>query len=148
MSTRSIIAIEIPEEKVKTIYCHWDGYPSGNGKILKENYKTKEDVLKLIELGDLSILGHHVGVKTDFKTYKIPDNPKDTYQCLAYGRDRDETDTECKVMTKEEFMTKDTGWIEYVYLFKDDKWFYAKINFDTKDRLQLQELTTEVIEED
>ena len=30
------------------VYCHWDGYPSGVGEALKNNFKTYEDVLNLI----------------------------------------------------------------------------------------------------
>lgn len=35
----------------KSIYCHWDGYPEYNGLILFENYKDKNKVEKLINLG-------------------------------------------------------------------------------------------------
>ncbi len=27
---------------IKSIYCHWDGYPSNNGKILLEHYNSQE----------------------------------------------------------------------------------------------------------
>jgi hypothetical protein len=46
MSTRSFIALE-EGDKYKAIYCHWDGYPEHNGKILVANYNTQEKIKKL-----------------------------------------------------------------------------------------------------
>ena len=40
MSTRSYIGIELPDWKVKSIYVHSDGYISGVGKTLVDNYNT------------------------------------------------------------------------------------------------------------
>ena len=34
MGTRSRIGIEMPDHSVVSVYCHWDGYVEGNGKIL------------------------------------------------------------------------------------------------------------------
>jgi len=57
MGTRSAIGKFNPNGTMTLIYCHWDGYPSYNGRILNEHYKTLEDVDKLLALGDLSSLG-------------------------------------------------------------------------------------------
>lgn len=38
MGTRSAIVLKREDGKYQGIYCHWDGYPSNNGKILFENY--------------------------------------------------------------------------------------------------------------
>lgn len=38
MSTRSIVGVGTPEN-YKARYCHWDGYPSGVGKALWDNWK-------------------------------------------------------------------------------------------------------------
>jgi hypothetical protein len=56
MATRSRIAIENQDGTVTSIYCHWDGYISGVGKILKKWYTTPTKVEALIELGDISSL--------------------------------------------------------------------------------------------
>jgi hypothetical protein len=52
MATRSRIAIETLDHRgeaiVKSIYCHNDGYPSDNGKILADNYQAREKVEALI----------------------------------------------------------------------------------------------------
>ena len=48
MATRSKIAIEDQDGTVRSIYCHWDGYPSHHGPILLEHYTTQEKVESLI----------------------------------------------------------------------------------------------------
>ena len=71
MATRSLIGIKL-DNIVKTIYCHWDGYPEHNGQLLVNNYTSPSAVFELMELGDLSSLA------------ETPD------QCKAYHRDRNE----------------------------------------------------------
>ena len=71
MATRSRIAIENQDGTVTSIYCHWDGYPSGVGKTLFNSY-DQEELKELINLGDISSLS---------------DTTKDT---VAYHRDRNE----------------------------------------------------------
>ena len=56
MATRSRIAIENQDGTVTSIYCHFDGYLSGVGKLLKEYYTTQTKVEALIALGDISAL--------------------------------------------------------------------------------------------
>jgi hypothetical protein len=72
MATRSLIGIKLDNNIVKTIYCHWDGYPEHNGKLLVDNYNTPAAITELMELGDLSTLD------------VTPD------KCKAYHRDRKE----------------------------------------------------------
>jgi hypothetical protein len=43
-------------DQLTSIYCHFDGYISGVGKLLKEYYTTQAKVEALIELGDISSL--------------------------------------------------------------------------------------------
>lgn len=57
MSTRSTISIQRDDGTIDSIYCHHDGYPEGNGKILLKHYDTEEKVKDLISLGDISFLG-------------------------------------------------------------------------------------------
>jgi len=56
MATRSLIALD-NTGVFTSIYCHWDGYLSVNGKILLENYTDINEVEELLDLGDLSTLG-------------------------------------------------------------------------------------------
>jgi len=56
MATRSLIGVNLDNGITKTVYCHWDGYPSGVGQKLMENYTSPSVINELMELGDLSSL--------------------------------------------------------------------------------------------
>ena len=43
MATRSNIGIVNEDDSITAIYCHWDGYPEHNGKILLNHYNNKCD---------------------------------------------------------------------------------------------------------
>jgi hypothetical protein len=61
MSTRSRIGLELADESILSVYCHWDGYPSFNGVKLVENFNTREKVSSLIDGGDISALWTNLG---------------------------------------------------------------------------------------
>ncbi len=56
MGTRSRIGIEMPDHTVVSVYCHWDGYPEYNGKMLVKYYQDREDVEDLVDGGSMSSL--------------------------------------------------------------------------------------------
>jgi hypothetical protein len=56
MGTRSRIGIQLQDSSVVSVYCHYDGYPEHTGRILKEDYTTKEQVANLIDGGSMSSL--------------------------------------------------------------------------------------------
>lgn len=149
MGTRSLIAIQNTDGSVESIYCHWDGYPSGNGQILRDHYKTETKVRKLLALGSLSSLGKNLGRKHSFdyrdafrdkeraarasgETYDMYEDPeylKLNDMCLSYGRDRGETDVDADTFaTPEEFwaMASDS-WCEWAYLFADGEWYVSGV---------------------
>lgn len=114
MATRSHIGKKLSNGTIKYIYCHFDGYPEHNGKILKEHYTDEAKVDALLELGSLSILGEEIGEQQDF------DN-RDTHNskwCLAYGRDRGESDVEAKISKT----LSDMIWQAYHYVWDNGKW--------------------------
>jgi hypothetical protein len=86
MGTRSFIAQEMPNGTYRSIYCHFDGYPSGVGAVLKRHYQDAAKVDALIALGDLSAIAEEIGEAHAFDAghTEHPD------WCLAYGRDRGE----------------------------------------------------------
>lgn len=134
MGTRSLIGIKSPRGIIEFIYCHWDGYPSHNGKILIENYNQTKKVYNLIGLGDISSLGEEIGEKQDF------DSPSNKSWCVSYIRDRGESEDVCGYQTvhsEDEFLRQDFG-SEYKYLFKDNKWYFSN------GRHGFAELTPEV----
>jgi len=108
MSTRSAIAIqETKDGPVQHIYCHYDGFPRHNGKILNEHYRDLAKVKELLALGDLSLLDETI--------------EKSTFYC----RDRKERLNINEPLTLKEFADEDT--YDYRYLLKEHegewKWF-------------------------
>lgn len=55
MATRSTIALELQNGKIKQVYCHWDGYLNGVGKTLLEHYPM-EKMKILMKIGDIRAL--------------------------------------------------------------------------------------------
>lgn len=120
MATRSTIAYEDVNGIVTKIYCHWDGYLENNGKILQEHYQDIEKIDQLMRLGDLSILDREVGEKQDFNNRN-----RDAGWCLAYGRDRGETDCEPKVYNDFQEYLDQSQMEEYNYIFRNGTWFVS-----------------------
>ena len=61
MATRSRIGIQLKDNSVLSVYCHSDGYPSFNGRVLREHYTTVEKVRNLIDGGNISCLHTNAG---------------------------------------------------------------------------------------
>ena len=61
MGTRSRIGIELKDNSILSVYCHYDGYPAFNGRILRDNFDTVEKVRNLIDGGDMSCTWTNVG---------------------------------------------------------------------------------------
>lgn len=117
MGTRSAIGIKLADGSVKAVYCHWDGYPSYNGKILWDHYSDEEKVMQLIKLGDLSSLGPNIGTKHAF-------DARPEGECTFYARDRGETGVGAKKFKDEIAFRRefDMG-AEYWYLYNDGDWY-------------------------
>jgi hypothetical protein len=61
MSTRGRLGIELADESILSVYCHFDNYPEFNGVKLVENFNTREKVSSLIDGGDISALWTNLG---------------------------------------------------------------------------------------
>ena len=126
MATRSNIGIVNDNGSVTGIYCHWDGYPENNGKILLKHYTDSEKIKQLMYLGDLSSLNEKLD--TD-----LPHSFKKPVEgvCVAYGRDRGETGVESRVFKNISDFQKfaDRTGADYQYLFNNGKWQYR--NYDS-----------------
>ena len=121
MATRSRIAIEDQTGKVRSIYCHWDGYLSNNGRILLEHYQTQEKVESLIALGSISSLNANV---------EIPEGTVHNFETqangivVAYHRDRGEKLDIKNHDNVEDFISSDIE--EYGYVFTAaGEWLFA-----------------------
>lgn len=113
MSTRSLIGIK-DNKGITSVYCHFDGYLDGVGITLLKYYDTEEKIYELLEKGDMSSLGEYIGTcefyyqrgEDDVDAQTIPadvPNIKDAYYKSGQNR-----------------------WADYVYLFEDGKWYYAR----------------------
>lgn len=130
MATRSTIALEYADGTVDQVYCHWDGYLSHNGEILRKHYTDPFKVQQLMDLGDISSLGQDIGEKHDFSRLDSP-LPADEYERLYgnmvtfYGRDRGETGTDRKRFADFEDYKKNHQYEEYEYILRKDGVWYV-----------------------
>lgn len=135
MATRSTIGMKLEDGTIKQIYCHWDGYPSYTGSVLKNYYNTPEKVEELLEVGNISSL--FPKVKPDEGEVHTFDNPIKGVT-VAYGRDRGETEQEALIYQKSEPRQTE----EFNYLFEDNEWY---VSVDESKVYKV--LTDEIIEE-
>ena len=144
MGTRSRIGV-MHGDKVKSVYCHWDGYLAHNGRMLDEYYDSAK-ANELVALGDLSSLRPSIGEKHAFSQFEVPAEEVEAYKvktedwCTFYGRDRGETGTEFKVAHSfAEFLEQsDNCGAEYYYIMRDGVWYCG----DTYDSSPLSKKLT------
>jgi len=123
MATRSRIAIETTDDSgnkvIKSIYCHFDGYASGVGKTLMDNYQDREKVEALISLGDISFLEEEI-TPTGPHSFDYPQKGV----TVAYHRDRGEKFKSPRINSSvREFFLSDIE--EYGYLFTEEgEWLF------------------------
>ncbi len=142
MSTRSMIGICDTQGKVRAIYCHYDGYPSYNGRILIEHYNTQDRVEKLIALGNISSLAEKLEPDPK-KPHNSRNHQKDVV--FAYARD-DGSDLEVSEFDSvRKFLmeTSENVWIEWCYLFDTNigQWYVAHMNFTANSKIKLKRLS-------
>ena len=115
MGTRSRIGITLKDQKtIASVYCHYDGYPSFNGKMLKQHFNTESKVRELIDGGDISSLWTNAGWNNE----TLPETGPLYYS--SRGED-------CPPETNKdaiEFLVnaRDNSDAEYCYIFKDGEW--------------------------
>ena len=126
MATRSTIAMEQPNGEIMKVYCHWDGYLDHNGKILQEHYRDPAKIYALMLLGDISSLRPEIGEPHDFDARYSDKDPRENW-CVAYGRDRGETDVDANVYKDFDDYVKNHQYEEYEYIFRsDDQWYVCQ----------------------
>lgn len=154
MGTHSRIGIELPDHSVVSVYCHWDGYPEHNGKILVEHYLNREDVQELIDGGSMSILrtrggwdhssplrdenGEYICDANGYLTFENDREP----QPLYYTERGEEI--EIKHTSFDEFISGDLGGEEYAYLYDlNDNWRAFKTGlFGIAERIEIPNYVT------
>jgi hypothetical protein len=144
MATRSTIAKVEKDGSITAIYCHWDGYPSHNGKLLLDFYNEEGEVDLLLSNGSLSILGKSVGEKHDFDSHL----GEHRATCLYYHRDRGEEWEHTKPTRHAnvaDFLASERE--EYTYLWTPEGWRFGGHDGTPLDMSPLRELTREDCEE-
>jgi len=121
MSTNSTIAFENEDGTVFQISCHWDGYIEHNGRLLYEHWQDPVKILQLMQLGDLSSLGKEIGRQQNFSN-------RNNDWCLAYGRDRNESDVGARNFENFDQYTMYGDFAEYNYVFRNGRWLVAEEN--------------------
>lgn len=144
MGARSRIGIYNEDGTVTSIYCHYDGYESHNGRILMEHYTTEEKVRELMKLGDLSNLGMEIGVQHPFRNPNVYNTPaydqwEDQHRrmCTSYSRDRGETDAVAVTVSSEEF---EQMFEEFNYLFIYGRWVVRSIHVTNNRWVRVDEI--------
>jgi len=105
MGTRSNIIYEEPTGEVLSMYCHYDGYPSHNGRILFDQYNSAEKAKALVEVGYARVLDKE-GVGVD------PERPNEMER---------HRNLNSYMWSVDEVM------IEYIYRFARGQWWMSKI---------------------
>ena len=154
MGTRSRIGV-MHGDKVKSIYCHWDGYLDFNGRILQEHYDSAR-ANHLVALGDMSSLRANIGEKHAFSKHDVPNIEVRVHNeewCTFYGRDRGEKGTEFEVdHTFEQFLERVDGCgAEYYYIMENGQWYCGSMHerdpFYQRLVLLSQALETETVDQ-
>ena len=126
MSTRSTVAMKT-EDGLVGMYVHWDGYPTGNGQILKDSYDNDAKVAELIALGDLSKLGSEIGQVHYDTSIKRAEGTAELADCEFYMRDKGESDVGAQTFDDvAEFVEyyKDSN-CEFFYLLTRNGWIVS-----------------------
>lgn len=123
MSTRSLVGILNSDNSVDAVYCHFDGYLSGVGAMLADNYKDEAKIRKLLNLNRyLASIRKYVD-KDDMPDPKDPNSDD-----ITIVLDDDEPNNPYHYNTVKDYIddhgNRDT---EYCYLYKDNEWkvFYS-----------------------
>jgi hypothetical protein len=131
MATRSTIALEFADGTVQQVYCHWDGYLSNNGVLLRDHYSNPFILRDLIDLGDISSLRPTIGTQHAFSQFETTMSSEDYDKLYGemttfYGRDRGEQGTGPKKFADFADYVENFAHEEYAYILRKDGNWYVK----------------------
>ena len=116
MGTRSRIGIQLKDNSVLSVYCHYDGYPAFNGRILRDNFDTVEKVRNLIDGGNMSCTWTNAGWNNE----TLPECGPLHY--TMRGESIEDNAPELNKNKSEYLKTADDCGEEYAYLFTSAGW--------------------------
>lgn len=151
MGTRSRIGIELKDSSIVSVYCHYDGYPEHNGKILTNLYTTREQVSNLIDGGSMSSL--HTSHVWETKAVRDENGeivttedgswmyePTRSEQPLYHTERGEELNVEHTSF--DEFVSGNSG-EEYAYLYdRNGNWKAYKIGWGPVEQIELANYVT------
>lgn len=105
MSTVSFIGYLEEDGSVKYVYCHWDGHPSHNGRILLDYWTDWRQVGGMIGEGHLSSLG------VDILSCNFYDDHREGEESYSVCEDLEEARKICR---------------EYFYVFTKQGWIFSE----------------------
>ena len=139
MGTRSRIGIQLQDNSVLSVYCHYDGYPEFNGRVLRDNYDTIEKVRNLIDGGDMSC----AWTNERWTGKKIAEYVTENVEVEEYGpqyySQRGEDCPPRYDETKEEFLSDGE---EFSYIFTSAGWICYDMNQFSDKEPELTEIPT------
>ena len=109
MGTRSRIGLQLCDDSILSVYCHWDGYPEFNGVKLLEHFNSYEKAAELIDGGDISCLWTNLGWNNETLPTTGP----------QYYSSRGEVTEPRLDKTLGEYLSDGE---EYAYLFANGEW--------------------------
>ena len=135
MGTRSRIGIQLSDDSILSVYCHWDGYPEFNGVKLIEHFNSYDKASELIDGGDISALWTNVGWNNE-----TLDNLGPLYYSSRGEDSAPRLDSDLC-----EYLSPD-GSEEYHYLFTNGQWVcYNMHQFDDTKLPEVIDIPTPVI---
>lgn len=141
------------DHSVVSVYCHWDGYPEHNGKLLVQHYQDREDVQDLIDGGSMSTLrtrstwttgsalrdenGEYITDSEGYMTYEGDRDPQPLYHSER-GDGEEPSHT-----SFDEFVSSNSC-EEYAYLYDlNGNWKAFKINYkEPVERVEIPNYVT------
>jgi hypothetical protein len=135
MGTRSRIGIQLADESILSVYCHWDGYPEFNGVKLVEHFNTREKVEELIDGGDISSLWTNERWSND-----LLDRHRDVYGPQYYSQRGEDCPPRLDA-NKYDYLANGE---EYAYIYTpNDEWVcYNRYQFEDNRMPEVVEIPT------
>ena len=117
MGTRSRIGIQLVDESILSVYCHYDGYPEFNGVKLVEHFNSRDAATELIDGGDISCLWTNAGWNNE----TLPETGP-----LYYSSRGEDSPPRLDADLCEYLLAVNAE--EYHYLFRNGKWVCYEMN--------------------
>ena len=130
MGTRSRIGIQLADESILSVYCHYDGYPEFNGVKLVEHFNSRDAATELIDGGDISCLWTNAGWNNETRAQGPLYYTERGDEFIAPRLDADLC----------EYLLPD-GCEEYHYIFRNGEWVcYDMHQFDNTKLPEIVEI--------